>query len=606
MSRHLFVGNGTIAALYDSSFNIVDLYYPLMDQHHNHSVRGSFRIGIWHEGKFAWLSDVERNLSQDGMRARVEGSFDGVKFQIVDTVSMQHPAIVRRVEAEGQGYVRFIFYNDFRLNNTEIGDTAFYDPSLDAVMHYKGSTWFAVASSQQLYEYTTGRRDQGTVLKDCEDGALGKNPIAQGSVDSAVSVAANKFHLYIVAGEDRESVASSLGSLRKHPAEHFEADAKYWDVVVPAEDPLEKQSIMVLLGHFGRAGEMPASLDTSILKFNLDTYAYLWPRDAVMCATVLDERGYWSFTRGLYERLFTELLTSEGYLFQKYNADGTFGSTWHPFTVNGPRSRNIQEDETALAIHGLYVHFRASRDYALLRSVYEGVDRAARFLADFRDERTKLPLMSYDLWEERLGIHAFTIASVVAGLRAAAQIAGTLGFWSREHKYLEAANEVAAAAAQMMFDSNNKYFYRMINLDGEVDPTVDSSALSLVLLGVVDPMDPRAKSTAQVIRSRLWVPTIGGIARYENDQYQRVSGDYSKIPGNPWLISTMWLAQYYALVGERDEARKLLEWARSVATPTGLLPEQVNPFDRSPLSVMPLAWSHAEYLRALRSVRQPG
>jgi GH15 family glucan-1,4-alpha-glucosidase len=85
-----------------------------------------------------------------------------------------------------------------------------------------------------------------------------------------------------------------------------------------------------------------------------------------------------------------------------------------------------------------------------------------------------------------------------------------------------------------------------------------------------------------------------------------VSGDYSKIPGNPWLISTMWLAQYHALVGERDEARKLLEWARSVATPTGLLPEQVNPFDRSPLSVMPLAWSHAEYLRALRSVRQPG
>jgi len=223
--------------------------------------------------------------------------------------------------------------------------------------------------------------------------------------------------------------------------------------------------------------------------------------------------------------------------------------------------------------------FRASRDYALLRSVYEGVDRAARFPADFRDERTKLPLMSYDLWEERLGVHAFTMASVVAGLRA---------------------------AAQMMFDSNNKYFYRMINLDGEVDPTVDSSALSLMLLGVVDPMDPRAKSTAQVIRSRLWVPTIGGIARYENDQYQRESGDYSKIPGNPWLISTMWLAQYYALVGERDEARKLLEWARSVATPTGLLPEQVNPFDRSPLSVMPLAWSHAEYLRALRSVRQPG
>ena len=325
-----------MAALYDESFSIRDLYYPLLEQRNNHSVGGRFHIGIWHEGRFSWLKDVEHKIFQDGMRAGVEGFFEGVRFRIIDTMLTERPVIVRHVKADGPGYKRFIFYNDFRLNNTELGDTAFYDPSLDAVVHYKGSTWFAIASSNQLYEYTTGRRDQGTVIKDCEDGILSKNPIAQGSVDSAVSVAANEFYLYIVAGSDHASIGRSLEDLRKRPSEFFEADAKYWDVIVPIEDPLEKQSVMVLLGHFGRAGEVPASLDTGILKFNLDTYAYLWPRDAVMCATVLDEMGYWSFTRRLYERIFTELLSSEGYLYQKYNADGTLGSTWHPFTANTP------------------------------------------------------------------------------------------------------------------------------------------------------------------------------------------------------------------------------------------------------------------------------
>ncbi|MGC8848054.1 MAG: glycoside hydrolase family 15 protein [Conexivisphaera sp.] len=603
MPRQLFLGNGAIAALYDGSFSLTDLYYPLLDQHHNHSVGGRFRVGIWHDGKFAWLEGVEHRVFQEGMRAGVEGSFDGLKFRIVDTVSMRHPALVRSVKANGPGYVRFIFYNDFRLNNTELGDTAFYDPSLDAVMHYKGSTWFAIASSGQLYEYATGRRDQGAVLRDCEDGTLGKNPIAQGSVDSAVSVAANEFYLYVVAGGDRSSVAASLEDLRRDSGERFEADAKYWDVVVPIDDPLERQSVMVLLGHFGRAGEVPASLDTGILKFNLDTYAYLWPRDAVMCATVLDEMGYWSFTRRLYVRLFTELLSPEGYLYQKYDADGTLGSTWHPFTANGPRSRNVQEDETALAIYGLWVHFRASRDYELLREVYECVERSARFLIDFRDGRTGLPLMSYDLWEERLGVHAFTVASVVAGLRAAAELAGRLGYWDMERKYSEAAKEMTAAVVDHMFNSTGGYFYRMVDLDGGSDPTVDSSVLSLPLLGVVDPSDPRVSSTAQVVASRLQVPKVGGIARYENDLYQRVSGDYSGIPGNPWIISTMWLAQYHVLAGKPDEARRLVEWVGKVASPTGLLPEQVNPFDGSPLSVMPLAWSHAEYLRALGAVR---
>jgi len=72
-----------------------------------------------------------------------------------------------------------------------------------------------------------------------------------------------------------------------------------------------------------------------------------------------------------------------------------------------------------------------------------------------------------------------------------------------------------------------------------------------------------------------------------------VAPDYSGIPGNPWIITTLWLAQAYILQGNPDAAKQLVSWVNGVTSPTGMLPEQVRPFDFAPLSVVPLAWSHA-------------
>ena len=66
----------------------------------------------------------------------------------------------------------------------------------------------------------------------------------------------------------------------------------------------------------------------------------------------------------------------------------------------------------------------------------------------------------------------------------------------------------------------------------------------------------------------------------------------------------MWLAEYYASLGQTTKAEELVKWAEARASPSGLLPEQISPFDGSPVSVQPLAWSHAEYLRALCAVKR--
>lgn len=87
------------------------------------------------------------------------------------------------------------------------------------------------------------------------------------------------------------------------------------------------------------------------------------------------------------------------------------------------------------------------------------------------------------------------------------------------------------------------------------------------------------------------------------------------MPGNPWILCTLWLAEHAVATattaGELQAALDLVRWARARATPSLILPEQVDPYDGQPLSVAPLTWSHAQvvsvvhgYLGALHALRE--
>ncbi|MFA5043661.1 MAG: glycoside hydrolase family 15 protein, partial [Kiritimatiellia bacterium] len=78
----------------------------------------------------------------------------------------------------------------------------------------------------------------------------------------------------------------------------------------------------------------------------------------------------------------------------------------------------------------------------------------------------------------------------------------------------------------------------------------------------------------------------------------------SETPGNPWFITTLWMAQYHIAAAkdrnELDQALPLMRWAVEHALPSGVLAEQVNPLTNEPLSVAPLTWSHATYVAAVQ------
>ncbi|HEX2065776.1 MAG TPA: glycoside hydrolase family 15 protein, partial [Candidatus Thermoplasmatota archaeon] len=215
------------------------------------------------------------------------------------------------------------------------------------------------------------------------------------------------------------------------------------------------------------------------------------------------------------------------------------------------------------------------------------VRRGADFLMRFVDE-DGLPRPSYDLWEERKSVNAYTVAAVVRGLRAAAQVGRALA--KRSDFWAQAAERMAQSALDRLWNPARGTLHKAIH---PTDEAIDASALLALLNGLIPPSDPRYALVVQAVESRLWSPQHGGIARYEGDQY------YGK--ENPWVICTLWLAQCHLALGNAGRCRELIEWAAAQAGPTHLLPEQIDAETGEHTSVTPLVWSHSTFIEAVNA-----
>ena len=117
-----------------------------------------------------------------------------------DVVDFHEYALVRKFTvtntAQKPREVRIFFHHDFHISETDVGDTAYYDPSRGALVHYKGSRWFlmdgfAEGSDVGFSQWAVGKKEtegkEGT-WRDAEDGQLSGNSIVQGSVDSVGAI----------------------------------------------------------------------------------------------------------------------------------------------------------------------------------------------------------------------------------------------------------------------------------------------------------------------------------------------------------------------------------------------------------------------------------
>ena len=130
---------------------------------------------------------------------------------------------------------------------------------------------------------------------------------------------------------------------------------------------------------------------------------------------------------------------------------------------------------------------------------------------------------------------------------------------------------------------------------------LDSAIYGLWRFGMYPADDERITETMRAIAEQLAnKASCGGIARYTDDYYFKVEADTTKVPGNPWFICTLWLAQWYIATAQEPHdlkpARDIINWVVAHQIPGGLLSEQLDPNTGAPLSVSPLTWSHAELI----------
>lgn len=636
MPRDIPVGNGRLLVCFDANYYMRDLYFPHVGQENHMGGNYSF-FGVWADNYFSWVQEEwekEIKYETDTLVTSVTLLNEKIGLCLIcrDAVDFHENIYLREITIKNilprDREVRLFFHQDFNISGNDVGDTAAFDPKTGGVVHYKGNRYFlanaVIPDSDMPVNFATGKKGvQGKVgtYKDAEDGYLSGNAIAQGSVDSVISLSIQVegnsksiAYYWIAAGEKWEEMRR-LDALVKYKGldNLIRRTADYWHIWVHKENPLlenmpdsiadlYRRSLLVLRTQIDWQGGILAANDSDVVDFNRDTYSYIWPRDGALVANALDLAGYPIPSRNFYQ-FIADLIEKEGYLLHKYNPDGSLASSWHPWFQHGEQQLPIQEDETALVVWALWNHFVIYRDIEFIKPLYRPlIKRAADFMCSYRDEKTGLPGESYDLWEERRGILSFTVGSVFGGLTAASLFCSIFGEKDRADKYRRVAAEIRDAASSYLWQERLNRFCRMIivnnNGEIEVDETCDMSLWGLFAFGLYSAGDARIQSTMKALKEKLWITNeVGGMARYENDYYQKAVMD---LTGNPWFICTLWLADYYIVrAGDQNELTEVFEilsWVKEHALPSGVLAEQVHPVSGKPLSVSPLTWSHATFV----------
>ena len=362
---------------------------------------------------------------------------------------------------------------------------------------------------------------------------------------------------------------------------------------------LFKQSLLIMRSHVDNGGGIISSCDSDLLQYNRDTYSYVRPRDGAIIAIAFDMAGFPSVARTFFS-FCNKCIDQNGYFNHKYSPDGSIGSSWHALIdYKGKIQLPIQEDETALVLLALYKHFLIYGDLEFTSEVYPKlVLNTSEFLLNHRDSETGLPNPSFGIWEERTGVFTSTVSTVISALQSAAGFAKVFYDSERQERLTDAAIEMKKAVLANLYDLKAQMFKKAIYPNGISDLTVDSSISNTFLTGVFSASSDEVTNSMKLMIDRLWLKTsVGGVARYENDDYYRVS---KELPGNPWFICTLWLARWYIAIAQNVEelsrGLNLLNWTAKHASPSGMLAEQINPFSGNPVSVSPLVWSHAEFV----------
>jgi GH15 family glucan-1,4-alpha-glucosidase len=170
MSRPLILGNGMILVCLDRRGQVRDFYFPYVGSENHIGRRDVHKIGVWADGRMSWFSDDEWNIDvcykEDTMTSNVTAHNPKMRLTVYfrDVVYNEKNIFLRSIKIENhtnlEREIKIFFNQQFEISQTYYADTAYYNPALHALIHYKGRRVFLVSAKDDskgfFSEYSTG------------------------------------------------------------------------------------------------------------------------------------------------------------------------------------------------------------------------------------------------------------------------------------------------------------------------------------------------------------------------------------------------------------------------------------------------------------------
>jgi hypothetical protein len=338
-------------------------------------------------------------------------------------------------------------------------------------------------------------------------------------------------------------------------------------------DSLFKRSLLVGALHVDKAsGAIIAGMHNG-------AYPFVWPRDTVYAAMTFARTGHltesseaYRWLRDIAYRETDNAVGGKAYFYQKYTTDG-----WAVWT-------SPQLDESASVPWGIWFHYQMTGDTSFLNSYWDLAYTSARASSEPSSVNSEVKsiyglMNGNNVWEDSWGPFLYSNASIIRGLRDAANIADIVGQGGWAGTFRSRANSMKGA-----LDSR---------IDARVEPS-DISQLGLVVpYEVYAPTDGRMRAIDDWIHGRSQaggfydniLETGGDIAGLVRRFNHRIDGGIDNYwNGGPWTLSTAWYGMYFARWQDYEGGKNFVNINKEKLDkvivklgPMGLAAEQIAP-----------------------------
>jgi glucoamylase len=627
----LQMGNGTLLVTLDRYGEIEQLYSPHIDALQSRVGAFRTRVVLPRAGQAPELVSVGPEAFQIRVRLatgtqvmQAEYQRKGSQLRLLRTLGLHptEPVMLDSWEVlEGEAG---LFHESVPwFGHSTSANCSLFHPAYNALVHHRGRRWLGIAHRGELSWVRVGHLPDGDRKRMWDGeriyapvgapdlGAYPGEPVragwdqvvqGTGTFGAFATAPARKLEFFVLCGQSERHLGEMLERVRSIESTRFFSmiEGMVARRHAPAHEILERigsprvrslaeRSIDVLHAlQDADTGALMAAAEVDPHSRVSGGYGFSWPRDGSYLAWALGAFGFRERVEHYFEFL-TRTQDPSGAWWQRYLASGEAGPSWG----------RIQIDEPATVIGAAYQHYRNTQDLFWLERFWPTIEKGLGFLMEFHSPEHPLGQPSHDLWEERMGIHAYSLGAVASAFHAGSYLAQELSREKQAVKY----GEWGTAMAQIITE-------KFVRLDGPIrrsfvvgqwdyvrgggqwDETPDVSLLGLITpFSVFNKRDAAAQRIVEQVRESLWVPRVGGVYRYPGDHYRG---------GHPWILTTLWLGQVELSLGHLDRARECFQWAMSKATPQGMLAEQVSKETGEPFWVIPLAWSHAMFLLFVR------